>query len=66
MSVSPETIAKVAEWREKAKLGTLTQDEMREAIKFLRAERLAMPAPSKTKAKPQVNVDSLFGELDNL
>jgi hypothetical protein len=59
---TPETISKIAEWREKARTGTLTRDEMREAIQFLRAEREAIPA-SAAKGKPAVNADNLLGEL---
>lgn len=66
MSVSPDVIARVAELRDKARAGTLSMDDSREAIRFLRAERLAMPAPSKAKKTVAVNVDNLFGELDGL
>lgn len=56
-------IQRVAELRQKAREGTLTQDETREAITFLRAERLAMPQ-GKTKTKtPSVNADDLLSEL---
>lgn len=60
---------KVAEWREKARAGTLTKEEMRDAIVFLRAERtagVATAAKAKASAKPAVSVDTLFGELDGL
>ncbi len=67
MSVSAEQMAKVAEWREKARQGTLTLDESREAIRFLRAERQAMPTgSSKAKPKVEVNTSDLLSELDNL
>lgn len=63
---TPEAMAKIADWREKARNGTLTRDEMREAIKFLRAEREAIPAAApktkSAKAKP-VDADALLGEL---
>ena len=65
MSVSLEIQQKVAEWREKARAGTLTLDEMKSAISYLRAERLAMP-PAKAKAKAVINTDDLFNELSNL
>lgn len=64
--ISAEHMTKVAEWRVKARDGTLTQDEMREAITFLRAERVAMPASgTKAKAKP-INTADLLSELDGL
>lgn len=65
MTVSLEIQQKVADWREKARAGTLSLDEMKDAIAYLRAERLAMPPP-KSKSKPTVNVDDLLFELDNL
>ena len=67
MAVSHAFQLKVAEWRQKAHEGTLTQDEMREAITFLRGERLAIASTataSKSKTtKPVINVDDLFSEL---
>lgn len=69
MSVSPEMMTKVAIWREKARNGTITTEEMKEAIVFLRAERQAMPASSATKsrtAKPVVSATDLLSELDGL
>ena len=65
MTVSLEIQQKVAEWREKARAGTLTLDEMKSAISFLRAERMAMP-PAKSKSNPVINTDDLFNELSNL
>lgn len=65
MTVSLEIQQKVAEWRDKARAGTLTLDEMKSAISYLRAERMAMP-PAKTKTKAVINTDDLFNELSNL
>jgi len=65
MTVSLEIQQKVAEWRDKARAGTLTLDEMKSAISYLRAERLAMP-PAKAKAKAVINTDDLFNELNSL
>ena len=65
MTVSLEIHQKVAEWRDKARAGTLTLDEMKSAISFLRAERMAMP-PAKSKSNPVINTDDLFNELSNL
>ena len=63
MSVpSLELQTRIAELREKARHGTLTQDECREGIRFLRQERLAMPAKT-TKSKTIINGDDLLSEL---
>ncbi len=72
---SPDLQAKIQLWRAKAREGTLTQDEMREAILALRRDRLSISTPSTagskvnkaraiTKAKP--NGDDLLAELDAL
>ena len=57
-------------WRQKAREGTLTQDEMREAIQALRQGRINAAATSaKSRSKksvPAVNSDDLLNELDNL
>lgn len=68
MIPSPATQAQVALWRQKGRDGTLTQEEMRAAIVFLRAERTAMPAsPSRAKTKPeQIDTGKLLGELGGL
>ncbi len=63
MTVSLETQQRIAELRQKAREGTLTLDETKEGINFLRQERLSMPAsPSKSK-KVVVNGDALLGQL---
>jgi uncharacterized protein YnzC (UPF0291/DUF896 family) len=65
MVPSVETTIRIAELRQKARDGTLTLDEMKEAIAFLRQERLAMPQTSskpRTKAAP-IDPDALLGEL---
>lgn len=59
-------------WRQKALDGTITQDEMREAIAAIRSERLGASQTSdasrerkstaKAKAAP-VDSDALLGEL---
>lgn len=71
---SPEMQLKIQEWRAKAREGTLSQDEMREAIAALRRDRGAIPpatagssvnkARKAAAAKP--NSDDLLSELDNL
>jgi hypothetical protein len=66
MTVSIETMQRIAALREKAKTPEgLTLDECKEAIAFLRAERIAMPpAASKSRtAKAPVNADDLLKDL---
>lgn len=63
MVATLEVQQRIAELRQKARDGTLTLEETKEGIAFLRAERLAMPAsPSKSK-KVTVNADDLLGQL---
>ena len=72
--MSPELSAKVQLWRQKARDGSLTQDEMREAIAALRQDRAGAAATSAAsrerkataKAKASVNSDDLLNELDGL
>jgi len=74
MAQSQELQAKIQLWRQKAREGTLTQDEMREAIAALRQDRVGAAATSEksrekratTRAKANINSDDLLGELDNL
>jgi len=53
MLQSPETIAKVREWREKTANGTITLDEMKQAILHLRGERRAGLEASQASGKPK-------------
>lgn len=61
-------------WRQKAREGTLTQDDMKEALIALRASRQAAGAVSATsrekkaitKVKKNINSDDLLNELDGL
>lgn len=66
MTTSLATQQRIAELRMKAKTPEgLTLDETREAIKFLRQERLAMPASKstpRTKA-PAPDANDLLSEL---
>lgn len=68
MAFTPEVQAKIQIWRERARAGTLTQDEMREAIVVLRQDRVRASAVSATarKRKAPVDAEALLGELDNL
>lgn len=65
MTVSLEHMQRISELRSKAASGDLTIDECKEAIAFLRKERLAMPqSTSKPRtAKPTVNADDLLKDL---
>lgn len=65
MTVSLETQQRIAELREKGRQGTMTLEDCKEAIAFLRQERLAMP---QTKASPRTkaavpNADDLLKDL---
>ena len=63
---------KIQEWRRKCADGTITLEEMREAIAAIRKERVnaqetstkskAKKADAKAKAQP-INSDDLLGEL---
>jgi SpoU rRNA methylase family enzyme len=67
-AVSPELQNQISIWRIKAGDGTITLDEMREAIKALRGNRLAAAAASsgsKVKKAPK-DVSDMLGELDGL
>lgn len=68
MILSPEVASKIAIWREKAKTNTLTRDEMREAVKLMRADRVGAAAASTQakakKAKAEIpSGDDLLKEL---
>ena len=66
MTVSLETQRRIAELRMKAKTPEgLTLDEVREGIRFLRAERINMaPAKSAPRTKAAApNADDLLAEL---
>lgn len=70
MAQSPELIAKIAAWRQKSLEGTLTQDEMREAIIALREGRVSAcfaSASSRAKAvkKPILSAEELLEKLDS-
>lgn len=73
MIPSPETQAKIALWRQKAVEGTLTKEEMREALVLMRGERRSAAVASETarktaarKVKPQLDGDDLLAELAGL
>jgi len=70
----PSILQKLAVWRSRAMEGTLTEDEMREAILVLRQGRLSASVSASEKAKsasksrkgPAKSADELLSELDNL
>ena len=74
MAQSQELQAKIQLWRQKAREGTLTQEEMREAIAALRQDRIGAAGTSAAsrerkataRAQKNVNSDDLLSELDNL
>lgn len=68
---TPELQAKIALWRQKAAQGTLSRDEMREAILALREGRVGAAVASESsrrkRAKTEVpDANELLAGLDNL
>lgn len=68
--LTPEVQSKLAEYRSKSSAGTLTQEEMKDAIILLRGSRMlaaqaAKSSRSKSKA-PARSADSLLEELGGL
>jgi hypothetical protein len=69
---SPSLIAKISEWRQKARENTLTHEEMKEAIQALRRDRAGVPqATSGTRAratakKAPINSDDLLSGLEDI
>lgn len=76
MSIIPlELQSKIASWRLRAAEGTLTLDEMREGIVFLRAGRFAAATSAAAERKSSAagakrsvapSQDSMLDELDDL
>lgn len=64
--VTPELQSKIALWRRKAQDGTITLDEMKEAIIAMRMGRKSAAeaaASSGKKKKPTRSADDMLGEL---
>lgn len=66
--ISPDLQAKIASWRLKAAEGTLSIEEMKEGIIYLRAGRVTAAAAAKsgkkkTAAEP---AEDMLSELDGL
>jgi hypothetical protein len=67
---SPETLTKIKQWQERVLSGTITLEEMQEAIKILRQDRVSAAAAAAASGKKStstkqekiaaVNVDDLL------
>ena len=74
MSISMEFQAQIQIWRQRAREGTMTQDEFKQAFAHLRQDRVRaseVSAASKARkstatAKKNVNSDDLLSELDGI
>ena len=64
MIPSLEIQIRIAELRQKARDGTLTLEETKEGISFLRAERLAMPPSKSSKKVAAPTEDDLFKDFE--
>lgn len=70
--ISPELQSKIALWRAKSQEGTITLEEMREAIILMRggrktAQEAAASSGKKASAKkPARAVDDMLNELEGL
>ena len=69
--MTPELSARIQLWRAKALDGTITQDELREAIMVIRQERLtaqttSTKARSARKETATISSDQLLDELKKL
>lgn len=69
----PTMLNQISEWRRKAADGSITLEEMREAIKVLRANRLtSLEAAAKSKSRSKktpaapVNAGDLLDQLNGL
>ena len=69
--VTPEISMKIAAWRQKAAEGTLTLDDMKEAIIYLRAGRVnAQSASAAAKRKKAIiaipSAADMLNDLENM
>lgn len=67
--LTPEVQSKIAEYRSKSSAGTLTIDEMKDAIRLLRGNRMLaaeQSKSSKSKKAPARSADALLDELGGL
>jgi hypothetical protein len=71
---SPELQSRLTQLRAKAADGTITLEELREAVRAMRQDRHAAldaqarstKGTGKRGAKPPVDTQKLFGDLENL
>jgi len=56
--MNAELIQKVEQWRNKIRDGSITLEEMREGVKYLRAQRFAAQEASRASAKRGVTSSS--------
>lgn len=68
MSLDGGMELKRAEWRQKALDGSITEDEMREWIKLVRAGRVsaAQTSARSRERKAPISLDSMMDEIDKL
>lgn len=67
--ISPELMNQISHWRAKAVAGTLSLDEMRQAVVAMRQGRVAAAqASAATKAPKRVarSADDLLADLESL
>lgn len=69
--IGPELQQKIADWRRRAALNELTLDEMKEAIIYLRAGRLAAATASATSKRKKAiaeipHADDMLSELEGM
>lgn len=67
--ITPEIQAKIALWRMRIAEGTITQDEMKEAVLFLRAGRVASASAVAKRKKALVELPTagdMLSELEGL
>lgn len=68
MLQSPEVQSRMNHYRQKATEGTITLEEMRDAIRMLREDRrtASVSATAKAPRKSARSADDLLGELEGL
>lgn len=71
MPLSPEALNKLAELRQKSILGTITEEELKGAIKLMREDRssaaLRTDAAKRVKARKAIpSADELLDQLEGL
>lgn len=71
MTTDPQLTSKIAEWRSRAAAGTLSIEDMKQAVRDLRGQRTSAATASeqarRTKAKKVIkSSDDLLNELEGL